>query len=125
MHPTANLACPACAGNGGCTLICRDFAARLGLVDASGRPKQSSVRLTTVRGVVAGASEQIPLMALSYELRGGSHSSAASAQMHRHALPSLRLIWRRMLCSNCQICGSCALPWCLAGRMQRRGMAVH
>ncbi|CAK0787452.1 hypothetical protein CVIRNUC_010672 [Coccomyxa viridis] len=58
------------SGNGGCTLICRDFAARLGLVDASGRPRQASVRLTTVRGVVAGASEQIPLMALSYELRG-------------------------------------------------------
>ena len=86
MHSTANLSCSACAGNGGCTLICRDFAARLGLVDASGRPRQASVRLTTVRGVVAGASEQIPLMALSYELRGGSPSSAASAQLqHEHA----------------------------------------
>ena len=89
MHPAADLAYSACAGNGGCTLICRDFAARLGLVDACGRPRQSSVRLTTVRGVVAGASEQIPLMALSYELRGGPHSRAASAQMHRHALPPL------------------------------------
>ena len=97
MHSAANLSCPAYAGNGGCTLICRDFAARLGLVDAAGRPRQASVRLTTVRGVVAGASEQIPLMALSYELRGGSPSSAASAQMHCHALCQLPLIQRRAL----------------------------
>ncbi len=58
------------AGNGGHTLITRPFAERLQLVDENGRPKQSSVRVTTVVGVVAGASEQIPLMSLSYELRG-------------------------------------------------------
>lgn len=58
------------AGNGGHTLITRPYAARLQLVDDSGRPKQPHVRLTTVVGVVAGASEQIPLMSLSYELRG-------------------------------------------------------
>ena len=58
------------AGNGGYTLVTRAFAARLQLVDETGRPKQSSVRLATVCGVVAGASEQVPLMSLSYELRG-------------------------------------------------------
>ena len=32
------------AGNGGCTLITAGFAMRLGLVDASGWPKQARVR---------------------------------------------------------------------------------
>ena len=57
-------------GNRGCTLITRSFAARLQLVDENGRPRQSSCRQTTVQGVVAGASERIFLMNLSYELRG-------------------------------------------------------
>ncbi|CAL5224520.1 g7217 [Coccomyxa viridis] len=58
------------SGNAGCTLIMRRFAARLGLVDENGRPKQDNVRLTTVHGVVAGASEKVPLMRLNYELQG-------------------------------------------------------
>ena len=48
----------------------RRFAARLGLVDENGRPKQDNVRLTTVHGVVARASEKVPLMRLNYELQG-------------------------------------------------------
>ncbi len=62
--------CVRLAGNGGHTLITRTFAARLQLVDETGRPKQSTVRVATVVGVVAGASEQVPLMSLSYVLRG-------------------------------------------------------
>jgi hypothetical protein len=46
------------------------FARRLGLLDAAGLPKQARVRYTSVRGVVAGAMERIPLMTLTYELRG-------------------------------------------------------
>ena len=48
----------------------RAFARRLGLVDESGWPRQANVRRTTVRGVVEGASEQVPLMAFTYQLRG-------------------------------------------------------
>ncbi len=58
------------AGNGGCTLIKRDLARQLGLVDEAGWPTQAGTRTTTVHGVVAGASERIPLMNLTYELRG-------------------------------------------------------
>ena len=68
------------AGNGGHTLITRPFAARLQLVDENGRPKQSTVRVATVVGVVAGASEQVPLMSLSYELRGVLLLSVGSVQ---------------------------------------------
>ncbi len=58
------------AGNGGCTLIQRSMGHQLGLVDESGRPRQARARTTTVRGVVEGASEEVPLMSLTYELRG-------------------------------------------------------
>lgn len=36
----------------------------------SGWPRQAGVRTQMVRGVVAGASEKVPLMNLIYELRG-------------------------------------------------------
>lgn len=76
------------AGNASYTMITRSFAARLQLVDENGRPRQSNVRMTTVRGAVAGASEQVPLMSLSYELRGGNQSS--SKQITNLSCVSLR-----------------------------------
>lgn len=68
------------AGNGGCTLIKMGLAKQLGLVDQSGWPTQAGRRTTTVRGVVAGATEKVPLMNLTYELRGEHcqlHSSSS------------------------------------------------
>jgi hypothetical protein len=58
------------AGNGGHTLVARSLARQLGLVDESGWPRQAGTRSTTVRGVVEGASERVPLMSLTYLLRG-------------------------------------------------------
>ncbi|KAK9844059.1 hypothetical protein WJX81_003138 [Elliptochloris bilobata] len=58
------------SGNAGCTLITAPFAARLGLVDASGWPRQAHVRTMSVHGVVAGAMEKIPQMTLTYEIKG-------------------------------------------------------
>jgi hypothetical protein len=46
------------------------LAKQLGLVDQSGWPTQAGGRTTTVRGVVAGATEKVPLMNLTYELQG-------------------------------------------------------
>ncbi len=64
-------ACHVCfAGNASYTLISRRFAASLGLIDDHGRPRQNSIQTTTVLGAVAGASEEIPLMKINYELRG-------------------------------------------------------
>lgn len=60
-----------CAGNGGHTLITAPFARQLGLVDELGRPRwQTRVQRVQVRGVVAGASESVPVMTLSYEIAG-------------------------------------------------------
>ena len=46
------------------------FARRLGLLDERGLPRQARVRHVSVHGAVAGAAERIPLMTLTYELRG-------------------------------------------------------
>ena len=63
------------AGNGGHTLITAPFARQLGLVDELGRPRwQTRVQRVQVRGVVAGASESVPVMTLSYEVAGESLS---------------------------------------------------
>ncbi len=63
--------CQIVAGNGGNTLITAPFARRLGLVDEMGRPRwQTRVAHVQVRGVVAGASESVPIMTLSYEIAG-------------------------------------------------------
>lgn len=56
------------------------LAKQLGLVDQSGWPTQAGRRTTTVRGVVAGATEKVPLMNHFYELRGEHcqlHSSSS------------------------------------------------
>ena len=59
-------------GNGGCTLIVRDLAIRLGLVNGFGNPIGGGrVRWVDVRGVVAGASEKIPIVSLCYRIKVG------------------------------------------------------
>ncbi|KAK9909778.1 hypothetical protein WJX75_007368 [Coccomyxa subellipsoidea] len=58
------------SGNAGHTLIKMGLAKQLDLVDQSGWPTQAGGRTTTVRGVVAGATEKVPLMNLTYELQG-------------------------------------------------------
>lgn len=58
------------AGNGGCTLITKRFAAQLGLVDFDGNPTQAHLRRTKVQGVVAGAYEWLPQINIQYEIKG-------------------------------------------------------
>lgn len=59
-------------GNGGGTLVTKHLAIKLGLVDGFGRPAGGgSVRMWTVRGVVAGASERVPVVSgLTYRIKG-------------------------------------------------------
>lgn len=59
-------------GNGGGTLVTKNLAVKLGLVDGFGRPAGGgSVRMWTVRGVVAGASERVPVVSgLTYRIKG-------------------------------------------------------
>lgn len=59
-------------GNGGGTLVTKNLAIKLGLVDGFGRPAGGgSVRMVTVRGVVAGASERVPVVSgLTYRIKG-------------------------------------------------------
>lgn len=58
------------AGNAGCTLIVKPLAQILGLVDALGRPTEAYSRSVKVQGVVAGASETIRTVTLTYQLKG-------------------------------------------------------
>lgn len=59
-------------GNGGGTLVTKNLAVKLGLVDGFGRPAGGgSVRTWTVCGVVAGASERVPVVSgLTYRIKG-------------------------------------------------------
>ena len=59
-------------GNEGMTLIFRGTALRAGLCDAGGMPLCSSrVQWTPpIRGVVAGATERLPMLDLEYEMKG-------------------------------------------------------
>lgn len=65
--------CSACldTGNGGCTLIARSLAVRMGLCDAFGNPTGGGfARFVEVRGVVEGASERVPMTTLVYRIKG-------------------------------------------------------
>ena len=65
--------CSACldTGNGGCTLIVRSLAVRMGLCDAFGNPTRGGfARFVEVRGVVEGASERVPMTTLVYRIKG-------------------------------------------------------
>jgi hypothetical protein len=64
--------CNACldTGNGGCTLIVKAMAIRMGLVDGFGNPAGGRTRWVSVRGVVAGATERIPTVTLVYRIKG-------------------------------------------------------
>lgn len=57
-------------GNEGCTLITQRFAARLGLLNAQGQPLEGTTRTISMRGVVAGASERVPIMSFTYRIKG-------------------------------------------------------
>ena len=59
-------------GNGGGTLVTKNLAVKLGLVDGFGRPVgPGPVRWQVVRGVVAGASERVPIVSgLTYRIKG-------------------------------------------------------
>ena len=59
-------------GNGGGTLVTKKLAVKLGLVDGFGRPVgPGPVRWQVVRGVVAGASERVPIVSgLTYRIKG-------------------------------------------------------
>ena len=59
-------------GNGGGTLVTKNLAIKLGLVDGFGRPVgPGPVRWQVVRGVVAGASERVPIVSgLTYRIKG-------------------------------------------------------
>ena len=59
-------------GNGGGTLVTKNLAIKLGLVDGFGRPTGGgSVRMMTGRGVGAGASERVPVVSgLTYRIKG-------------------------------------------------------
>ena len=72
-------------GNEGCTLITRGAALRSGLGDSAGMPIGSGrVQWTPpVHGVVAGATECLPMLDISYELKGKTvHVRAAITQAH-------------------------------------------
>lgn len=58
------------AGNEGCTLISKGLAGRLGLLDARGMPMGGNGRTFPVHGVVAGASERIPVISFTYRIKG-------------------------------------------------------
>lgn len=64
--------CSACldTGNGGCTLVAKEVAVRMGLADWFGNPIGGRTRWVAVRGVVAGASEKIPTVTLAYRIKG-------------------------------------------------------
>ena len=91
--------CAPRAGNGGCTLIMAHFARRLGLLDVRGLPRQARVRYQTVRGVVAGATERIPLMTLPYELRGVRKTVTAGVSEAGVGGPPLASALCRQCCS--------------------------
>ena len=80
-------------GNAGHTLITAAFARRLGLLDAAGRPKEARQRTVTVHGVVANAAERIPLMTLTYELRGDLLRLSAFYLLHLLASLHLAAGW--------------------------------
>lgn len=75
------------AGNAGCTLIQKPLAQILGLVDALGRPTQSYSRSIKVQGVVAGASETIQTVTLTYQLKG-EYCMLNSCGVHRLYTPA-------------------------------------
>jgi hypothetical protein len=65
--------CNACldTGNGGCTLIVRRTAIRMGLCDGYGNPLAGGrMRYVHVRGVVEGASEKVPTTTIEYRIKG-------------------------------------------------------
>ena len=65
--------CNACldTGNGGCTLIVRRTAIRMGLCDGYGNPLAGGrTRYVHVRGVVEGASEKVPTATIEYRIKG-------------------------------------------------------
>ena len=64
--------CTTCldTGNGGCTLIGKNLALRMGLCDAFGTPTGGSLGFVEVRGVVAGASERISKIRITYRIKG-------------------------------------------------------
>ena len=67
--------CSACldTGNGGCTLIVRSLAVRMGLSATrleSDEGRLSLLRFVEVRGVVEGASERVPMTTLVYRIKG-------------------------------------------------------
>lgn len=77
-------------GNEGCTLLNIGAAARAGLVDpVTGEPVGSFGRCETVevRGVVAGASERVPLMSARYRISGKEMRVRSTDPARRYALP--------------------------------------
>lgn len=91
--------CQACldTGNGGCTLVVKELAIRMGLVDGFGNPKGGRTRMVHVQGVVAGASERIPTVTLVYRLKGKEmvvEAGVTSAAMGCDLLVSRRDIAR-------------------------------
>ena len=60
-------------GNAANTLVVKELAIRLGLVDADGIPTEAlgrSVAWMEVRGAVAGATDLIPTVTLAYRIKG-------------------------------------------------------
>ena len=89
--------CNACldTGNGGCTLIVKEMAIRMGLVDGFGNPVGGRTRMVSVQGVVAGASERIPTVTMVYRIKGKEmvvEAGVTSANMGCDLLVSRREI---------------------------------
>ena len=86
-------------GNAGPTLITRELAIRVGIIEP-GRPARDRYatpsllpRTLEVRGVVAGATERLPMCTFAYRLRGRTMSTSAgitTAKLGCDVLVSLR-----------------------------------
>ena len=84
--PNRHYSCKAIldTGNGGCTLITRSLAIRVGIIEP-GRPSRDKFstpsllpQSVSVRGVVAGASEKLPMCTFAYRLRGSTLRTSAA-----------------------------------------------
>ena len=94
--PNRHYSCKAIldTGNGGCTLITRSLAIRVGIIEP-GRPSRDKFstpsllpQSVSVRGVVAGASEKLPMCTFAYRLRGSTLRTSAAI-----TTASMRKVW--------------------------------
>ena len=93
------------AGNAACTLITTEFARQLGLLNEDDVPTQAHGGTIRTQGVVPGATVDLPVINVEYQIKGDTlvlaspatnQCSYALGTMHAssHRLIAVRSLWR-------------------------------